>query len=128
MCKVLASEIMISKIQTIGPEEKVALARLKMLRYGVGALPVVKNDNTLIGMLTLRDINFAGMDVGNLTVMDLMTKDNLITVSETTKLLKIADMMLATGIQRIPVVNHENKLVGLITQSVLIRSFRNLFG
>jgi IMP dehydrogenase len=128
MCKVLAGEVMISKIQTIGPEEKVALARLKMLRYGVGALPVVKNDNTLIGMLTLRDINFAGMDVGNLTVMDLMTKDNLITVSETTKLLKIADMMLATGIQRIPVVNHENKLVGLITQSVLIRSFRNLFG
>lgn len=127
MCKVIACEVMIRKIQTIGPGEKVALARLKMLRYGVGALPVVKNDNTLIGMLTLRDINFAGMDVGNLTVKDLMTKDNLITVSETTKLLEIADMMLNTGIQRIPVVNRENKLVGLITQSVMIRSFRNLF-
>lgn len=127
MSEILVNDIMINKIQTIGPQEKIALARLKMLRYGVGALPVVKNDNTLIGMLTLRDINFAGIDVGNLTVKDLMTKDNLITASETTKLLKVADMMLKTGIQRIPVVNHEKKLIGLITQSVVIRSFRNLF-
>ena len=77
MSEVLVKDIMIRIIRTIGPEEKIALARLKMLRYGVGALPVVKEDNSLVGMLTLRDISLAGMDIGNLSVNDLMTKDHL---------------------------------------------------
>jgi IMP dehydrogenase len=119
-------DIMIRNVYTIGPEEKIALARLKMLRYGIGALPVVKEDNTLVGMLTLRDISLPGMNVGNLQVKDLMTKNNLITGTETTKLIEIIDMMSKTGIQRIPIVNADGKLIGLMTQSVLIRSFREL--
>jgi acetoin utilization protein AcuB len=67
MSEVLAKDIMIRNIHTIGPEENIALARLKILRYSVGALPVVKDDNILVGILTLRDISFAGMDVGNLS-------------------------------------------------------------
>ena len=127
MDEVKIRDVMIKKVYTIGPEEKIALARLKMLRYGVGALPVVKEDNTLRGMLTLRDISLAGMDVGNLTVKDLMTKENLITGTERTTLIKVADMMIKTGIQRIPILDEEGKLVGLMTQSILIRSFRDLF-
>jgi IMP dehydrogenase len=127
MSEVLAKDIMIRNIHTIGPEENIALARLKILRYSVGALPVVKDDNILVGILTLRDISFAGMDVGNLTVKDLMTKENLITGTERTTLIKVADMMIKTGIQRIPILADEEKLVGLMTQSILIRSFRDLF-
>jgi IMP dehydrogenase len=117
---------MIKKVYTIGPEEKIALARLKMLRYGVGALPVVKEDNTLMGMLTLRDISLSGTNIGNLQVKDLMTKNNLITGTESTKLIEIIDMMSKTGIQRIPIIDAVGKLIGLMTQSVLIRSFRLL--
>ena len=127
MSEVLVKDIMIRIIRTIGPEEKIALARLKMLRYGVGALPVVKEDNSLVGMLTLRDISLAGMDIGNLSVNDLMTKDHLIMGTETTTLIEVADMMIKTGIQRIPIVDDEKKLLGLMTQSVLIRLFRDLF-
>ena len=121
-------EVMIKSVHTIGPSEKIALARLKMLRYGVGGLPVIHEDNTLVGMLTLRDISLPGMNVGNLQVQDLMTKKNLITGTESTKLVEIIDMMSKTGIQRIPIVDTSGKLSGLMTQSVIIRAFRNLFG
>jgi IMP dehydrogenase len=126
MDEVKIKDVMIKKVYTIGPEEKIALARLKMLRYGVGALPVVKEDNTLMGMLTLRDISLSGMNIGNLQVKDLMTKNNLITGTESTKLIEIIDMMSKTGIQRIPIIDAVGKLIGLMTQSVLIRSFRLL--
>lgn len=126
MDEVKIRDVMIKKVYTIGPEEKIALARLKMLRYGVGALPVVKEDNTLMGMLTLRDISLSGINIGNLQVKDLMTKNNLITGTESTKLIEIIDMMSKTGIQRIPIIDAVGKLIGLMTQSVLIRSFRLL--
>jgi IMP dehydrogenase len=126
MDEVKIRDVMIKKVYTIGPEEKIALARLKMLRYGVGALPVVKEDNTLMGMLTLRDISLSGINIGNLQVKDLMTKNNLITGTESTKLIEIIDMMSKTGIQRIPIIDAVGKLIGLMTQSVLIRSFRFL--
>ncbi len=126
MDEVKIRDVMIKKVYTIGPEEKIALARLKMLRYGVGALPVVKEDNMLMGMLTLRDISLSGTNIGNLQVKDLMTKNNLITGTESTKLIEIIDMMSKTGIQRIPIIDAVGKLIGLMTQSVLIRSFRLL--
>lgn len=126
MSEVKIKEVMIKNVHTIGPKEKIALARLKMLRYGVGALPVLLEDNTLVGMITLRDISLPGMNIGNLQVQDLMTKKNLITGIESTKLVEIIDMMSKTGIQRIPVIDADGKLIGLMTQSILIRAFRDL--
>jgi IMP dehydrogenase len=118
---------MIRDVLTIGHEEKIALARLKMLRRGVGALPVIEEDHTLVGILTMRDIEFAGPDVMNLLVSDLMTKDNLVMITEATSLTEVADIMCKTGLQRLPVVDGERKLIGLMTQSVVIASFRALF-
>ena len=126
MDEVKIRDVMIKEVYTIVAEEKIALARLKMLRYEVGALPVVKENNTLVGMLALRDISLSGMNIGNLQVKDLMTKNNLITGTESTKLIEIIDMMSKTGIQRIPIIDAVGKLIGLMTQSVLIRSFRLL--
>jgi IMP dehydrogenase len=127
MKTVIVKDVMIRNIHTIGPEEKIALARLKMLRYGVGGLPVVNDDNILVGIVTLRDINFAGTDIGNLLVKDLMTQKNLVTCTEKNTLIEVADLMIKTGIQRVPIINDTRKVIGLMTQSVLIRSFRNLF-
>ena len=126
MTKVLVKDIMLRLIQTIGSDEKIALARLKMLRYGVGALPVVEKDRFLVGLITLRDINFAGNEIGSLLVRDLMTKDELITGTPKTLIKDIADMMIKTGIQRIPILDENNRLVGLVTQSVVIRTLRDL--
>ena len=127
MSIVLIKELMIKNVHTIGPEEKIALARLKLLRHGIGALPIIDNDKKLLGILTLRDIEFVGSDVMNLPIKNLMTKDDLVTVTETMTLTQVADIMIKTGFQRIPVVDAEGRLVGLVTQSVVIRSFRALF-
>jgi len=117
--------IMITNIHTIHPEERVALAKLRMLRQSVGALPVVDEDNTLIGILTLRDIDMSGAEALTLLVKDLMTRD-LITRKKDALLGEIVDIMMETGIQRIPIVDENGKLIGLVTQSTVIRSIRSL--
>lgn len=128
MISIFAKDVMIKDVYKIGPDEKVAHARLMMIRHNIGGLPVVMDDDTFVGILTLRDVYFAGgMNVMTLSVKDIMTKKHLITGTETTTLSELADMMTKTGIQRIPIVDSEMKLLGLVTQSVLIRSFRALF-
>ncbi len=116
---------MIKDIYTIHPEERVALARLRMLRHGLGALPVIDKDGTLVGILTLRDVDLAGPEALVLPVGELMTRD-LITRKKDTLLGEIVDIMMETGIQRIPIVDDEGKLIGLVTQSTVIRSIRPL--
>ena len=116
MSEVKIKEVMIKNVYTIGLEEKIALARLKMLRYGVHALPVEKEYNSLVRMLTLLDISLFGMKIGNLQIKDLMTKNNLITGTSSTKLAEIIDLISKTEIQRIPIVDADGKMNGLMTQ------------
>ena len=125
MDDVLAKDVMIKSILTIQPKERVALARLRMLRHGVGALPVVDDDNSLVGIITLRDIDIAGERTYELIVNDLMTTD-LLTGRENTPISEIAEIMIQKGIQRIPIIEKEGKLIGLITQTVMIRTAMSL--
>lgn len=125
MNTILAKEVMIKDIYTIQPKNRVALARLRMLRHGIGALPVVDDQERLVGIITLRDIDLAGQEACALLVEDLMTT-NLITGGENTTIGEIADIMLRTGIQRIPITDGK-KLIGLITQTVVIRAAKKCF-
>ena len=114
---------MIRDIYTIHPTQRVALARLRMLRHGIGALPVVDEDNRLEGIITLRDIDLAGTEAVSLLVVDLMTTI-LKTGFADTPILTIVETMLKTGIQRIPIVNSKNRLIGLVTQTTVIRTMK----
>ena len=125
MDHILAKDVMIRDIYTIHPIQRVALARLRMLRHGVGALPVVDKDNGLQGIVTLRDIDLAGNEAGSLLVEDLMTTQ-LKTGFEDTPILTIVETMLKTGIQRIPIVDSNNRLIGLITQTTVIRTMKKV--
>ena len=120
MRKYLAKDIMIRDVYTIKVCNKVALARLKMMRHGVGGLPVVDDSDKLLGMITQRDIDLAGLDVSHLQVEDLMTT-KLFKGNEKTTLKEIVDLMVRTGIQRIPIVDDEGKLLGLVTQTSVIK-------
>jgi IMP dehydrogenase len=111
---------MIKDLYTIKSSSKVGLARLKMMRHGVGGLPVVNDKETLLGMITLRDIDLAGLDVSNLTVEDLMAT-NLVKGNENTTLKQIVELMVKTGVQRIPIVDKKEKLIGLVTQTSVIK-------
>ncbi|MCW4040907.1 MAG: CBS domain-containing protein [Candidatus Bathyarchaeota archaeon] len=123
MGHILAKDVMIRQIYTIHPKQRVALARLRMLRHGVGALPVVDEDDRLQGIITLRDIDLAGTEAGSLLVVDLMSSQ-LKTGLENTPVLTIVETMLKTGIQRIPIVNSKNRLLGLVTQTTVIRTMK----
>jgi len=121
MNNVLAKDVMIKDLHTISEDRKVAFARLMMLRHNIGALPVVDSKNVLVGIITQRDIDLAGADVSDLLVSDLMTR-SLIKARETTSLRWIVEQMIKTGIQRIPVVDENSKLLGLVTQTSVIKA------
>ncbi|MCW3988309.1 MAG: CBS domain-containing protein [Candidatus Bathyarchaeota archaeon] len=121
MDTILAKDAMIRDIYTIHSENRVALARLRMLRHSVGALPVIDKEKKLVGIITLRDIDLAGNEASALLVEDLMTT-NLITDNEDAPISEIAETMLRTGIQRIPIVDADHRLIGLVTQTTVIRA------
>ena len=121
MREIVARDIMIKEVHTITQDRKVAGARLVMFRHNIGALPVVDADNVLVGIITQRDIDLAGPNVSDLLVSDLMTQ-TVVKAKETTSLRWIVERMIKTGIQRIPVVDNQSKLLGLVTQTTVIKA------
>jgi len=121
--KLQAKDIMIEDIHVTSPEDLVAAAKLKMMRFNVGGLPVV-DDKKLVGIITHRDVLLAGGEALGLKVGDLMSKD-LYVANLNTPILEITKVMADKGYQRIPVAENGN-LIGLITQSSLIRALAGL--
>ncbi len=121
MSEVVAGDIMIKNVHIVLDDKKVAYARLTMLRNNIGALPVIDRNNVLVGIVTQRDIDLAGNDTSDLLVSDLMTR-TLITAKETTPLRWIVEQMIKSGIQRIPIVDDKSKLLGLVTQTSVIKA------
>jgi CBS domain-containing protein len=114
-----AEKIMIREPITASPEDTVARAMLTMTVKGIGGMPVVGHGGELLGMVTHRDLILAGREAEKLRVKDIMTT-RLVTVAPRTPVKRVAEIMCSTGLQRLPVVE-ENKLVGLVTQSCLLR-------
>lgn len=110
---------MLRNVIVSSPNDLIAAVKLKMLRSNIGAVPVVEN-NKLLGLITHRDVLFAGNEAMGLKVKDLMSK-NLATVDEKARIKDISKIMADTGYQRIPVVKN-NVLIGLITQSCIIKA------
>ncbi|HMK53641.1 MAG TPA: CBS domain-containing protein [Methanobacteriaceae archaeon] len=121
--KLRAQDIMIQEVYVTSPTDLVAAAKLKMMRCNVGGLPVV-DDKKLVGIITHRDILLAGGEALGLKVDDLMSKD-LKVAEKQTPIMDITRIMADKGYQRIPVVDDGN-LIGLITQSSLIRALAGL--
>ena len=84
-----------------------------MAEYHIGGIPVVDEDNHLVGIVTNRDLRFERrMDR---KIDDVMTKENLVTTHQQTDLLAAAQIRQENKIEKLPVVDAENHLVGLIT-------------
>jgi IMP dehydrogenase len=81
--------------------------------YHIGGIPVVDEDNHLVGIVTNRDLRFERhMDK---LIDDVMTKENLVTTHLQTDLVAAAQILQEHKIEKLPVVDKENHLVGLIT-------------
>jgi len=104
---------MISNPVTIRKGAKVGDALTLMTEYKIGGIPVVDEGGFLVGIVTNRDLRFQ-RDMDKL-IDDVMTKDNLITTSRSTNLEAAADILQQYKIEKLPVVDKDNKLVGLLT-------------
>jgi len=104
---------MISNPITIRKGASVEDALALMAEYKIGGIPVVDEGGYLVGIVTNRDLRFI-RDV-KIQIDDVMTKENLITTSRTTDLEAAADILQQYKIEKLPVVDNDNKLVGLLT-------------
>jgi len=104
---------MISDPVTLSKDHTLAQAKDTMAKYKISGLPVVDGENTLIGIITNRDVKY--QENLNMKVEEIMTKDNLITSDKNTNLEKAKEILLKNRVEKLPIVDAENKLVGLIT-------------
>lgn len=84
-----------------------------MSEYHIGGIPVVNENKILVGIVTNRDLRFE-RDLDRL-VDEVMTKENLVTTSQSTDLQQAADILQKYKIEKLPVVDKEGHLVGLVT-------------
>ncbi len=98
---------------TIKKERTVGDALNLMKEYKIGGIPVVDGSHTLIGIVTNRDLRFEH-DLDK-KIHEVMTSKNIITTSQETDLEKAADILQYHKIEKLPVIDNKNKLIGLIT-------------
>jgi len=84
-----------------------------MAEYHIGGIPVVDDKNFLLGIVTNRDLRFE-REMDKLVDV-VMTKEGLVTAKQTTDLEKAADILQKYKIEKLPVVDNEGKLIGLVT-------------
>lgn len=98
---------------SISPDKTVATALAMMAEFKIGGIPVVDPDNRLVGIVTNRDLRFEkSMDK---RIDEVMTKENLVTTRQSTNLEGAAEILQQHKIEKLPVVDSDYKLIGLIT-------------
>ena len=88
-------------------------AKQVMREFSIGGIPVVDDNQILKGIVTNRDLRFEKNNERAIT--EVMTSQNLVTAPEGTTLAQAEEILQGNKIEKLPVVNAENKLVGLIT-------------
>lgn len=145
----LVRDVMASTVTTIGPDEKVEHAADVLAEKNIGALPVVDENGRLLGMLRDDDliasearvhvptfINFLGLGmafpgemkhleqelkkIAGATVADVMLTDPP-TVGPDDTLEDVATLMHDRGVNSVPVVDADNKVVGIVARADVVR-------
>ena len=98
----------------ISPEATVAEADALMGEYKISGVPVVDEEMNLIGIITNRDMRFIG-DMNSIKVKDVMTPAPLITAKEGITLDEAAEVLQKSKVEKLPIVDDNNKLKGLVT-------------
>ncbi len=88
-------------------------AKQNMKEHSIGGIPVVDAEGTLKGIVTNRDLRFEKNNDRPIT--EVMTSEHLVTAKEGTSLLDAEEILQKNKIEKLPVVDNNNKLVGLIT-------------
>ena len=106
----------------LGPNNKLHEADAIMGKYKISGVPIVNQRKKLVGILTNRDLRFeTNFDKD---IKDVMTKDNLITAPEGTSLIEAQEILRHHKIEKLPIVDEEGILKGLITIKDIEKSVR----
>lgn len=98
---------------TVAKEETLENVERVCQRYNISGLPVVDDQHRLVGMITRRDVKYLPKD--NTKVEEVMTKTNLITAQVGTSLDEAKTILWKNRIEKLPIVDENYRLVGLIT-------------
>ena len=139
------AEIMTRQVITVLPTTPLAEAAARMAKHHITGLPVVQEDGTVVGILSERDF-FRNMGDGSQTSCMALIADSLasggcpalcirgttageimttpvVTVLETALLHEAGTLMREKGINRVPVTDTKNRLLGILTRSDLMHAF-----
>ncbi len=108
---------------TIEADHNVGHAKSLMKEHRIGGIPVVDASKKLIGIVTNRDLRFEN-DL-NRSISEVMTSENLVSVSKGTSLKDAEQILQKSKIEKLPVVDMDNVLVGLITFRDIIKVKEN---
>ncbi|AIQ21471.1 MULTISPECIES: IMP dehydrogenase [unclassified Paenibacillus] len=98
---------------SLSAEHLVSDAELLMGKYRISGVPIVDNDNKLVGILTNRDLRF--IHDFNIPIKEVMTHENLVTAAVGTTLQEAEGILQRHKIEKLPLVDENNVLKGLIT-------------
>ena len=104
---------------TLDPDKTLGEALEVMDKYKITGIPITK-DRKLVGILTNRDIRFETKMLKKIS--ELMTKDNLVSISEGTTLDKSKRVLHENRIEKLPVVDDRGNLKGLLTLKDILKS------
>ncbi|CAN5574081.1 CBS domain-containing protein [soil metagenome] len=111
------SEIMTRDVKTLGPQDTIEIAARLMAEHDVGAIPVCDGD-MLLAMVTDRDLVVRGIAMGldsqSTPLSTVMSKD-IRSVEEDADVSEVFDEMSSAQIRRMPVVDAQKKLVGIVS-------------
>ena len=98
---------------TLHKDALVSEAKRSMQEHSIGGIPIVEKDNKLIGIITNRDLRFENND--DKLISNIMSKDNLITGYDGISMKEAETILQKHKIEKLPIVDKKNKLIGLIT-------------
>ncbi len=105
---------------TLQPDEPVARAREVMSLHNISGVPVVEQDGRIAGILTRRDLKF--LEREDLRIRDVMTRENLVTGPPGTTLDEAERILNRSRVEKLLLVDKQNRLAGLITMRDIERS------
>jgi CBS domain-containing protein len=139
-------EVMTKDVDSAKPDDSAEEALTRLFKMQISGLPVIDAQGKLVGMFTEKDILRSILpsyiekvgrfvyeenpksiknkfkELGNLKVSQLMRKE-VITVFEDAAVCEVARIMLTEKVRRIPVLNKENKVVGIVAREDIIKSY-----
>ncbi|WP_144978278.1 IMP dehydrogenase [Bremerella volcania] len=98
---------------TLPPTAPVNEAKRVMDQHHVSGVPIIGSDGKLAGIITRRDLRF--LESNDLSINEVMTKDNLVTATGTVTLTEAEQILTAKKVEKLLLVDEDYKLTGLIT-------------